>query len=111
MMEAISLTALVEEHLAIARTASSGRSAHTVFGGHGHSLRQTLIALAAGHELAEHESPGEATIHVLAGAVRLTTATDSNELSVGHLTAIPGERHGLYAVADCAILLTVAQAL
>ena len=58
-MEAISLPTLVQEHLTIARTASSGRSAHTVFGGHDHRLRQTLIALAAGQELAEHESPGE----------------------------------------------------
>jgi quercetin dioxygenase-like cupin family protein len=48
---------------------------------------------------------------VLAGAVRLTTATDSNELSAGDLTAIPDERHGLYAVADCAVLLTVARTL
>ena len=110
-MEAISLTALVEEHLTIARTSSSGRSAHTVFGGHDQTLRQTLITLAAGHELADHESPGEATLHVLAGCVRLTTATESSELTAGDLTAIPDERHGLHAVADCAVLLTVAQTL
>ena len=110
-MEKISLTALARQHLDAAKNGNGGRSAHTVFGGHDHRLRQTLIALSAGHELAEHESPGEATLHVLAGAVRLTTATDSNELSVGHLTAIPDERHGLYAVVDCAVLLTVTQTL
>ena len=54
-----------------------------MFGGHDHRLRQTLIALTAGQELAEHESPGEATLYVLAGAVRLTTATDSSQLSAG----------------------------
>jgi quercetin dioxygenase-like cupin family protein len=36
-----------------------------VFGGREHVLRQTLIALAAGHQLDEHDSPGEATVHVL----------------------------------------------
>ena len=47
-MQKESLTALVRHHLATARTASSGRSAHTVYGGHEHVLRQTLIALRAG---------------------------------------------------------------
>ncbi len=108
-MEAISLPTLVQEHLTIARTASNGRSAHTVFGGHDHRLRQTLIALAAGQELAEHESPGEATLHVLSGAVQLTTATDSVQLSVGDIALIPDERHGLQALEDCVVLLTVAQ--
>jgi quercetin dioxygenase-like cupin family protein len=110
-MEAISLTALVQEHLTIARAATNGRSSHTVFGGHDHRLRQTLIALAAGQELAEHESPGEATLYVLAGAVQLTTATDSIQLSVGDIAVIPDERHGLHALEDCAVLLTVAQTL
>lgn len=108
-MEAISLPTLVQEHLTIARTASNGRSAHTVVGGHDHRLRQTLIALAAGQELAEHESPGEATLHVLSGAVQLTTATDSVQLSVGDIALIPDERHGLQALEDCVVLLTVAQ--
>ena len=108
-MEAISLTAVVREHLTIARAATNGRSSHTVFGGHDHRLRQTLIALAAGHELAEHESPGEATLHVLIGAVQLTTATDSTRLSVGDIAVIPTERHGLRALEDCGVLLTVAQ--
>ena len=47
-MQKESLTALVRHHLETARTASSGRSAHTVYGGHEHVLRQTLIALRAG---------------------------------------------------------------
>lgn len=110
-MEAIALSALAQEHLALALTASSGRSAHTVFGGHDHTLRQTLIALAAGQELAEHASPGEATVHVLAGVVRLTTATDARQLAAGDIAAIPDERHGLHALKDCAVLLTVAQTL
>src|SRR6478735_1030768 len=53
-MEKISLTALAREQLETARTASSGRSAHTVYGGHEHALRQTLIALTAGSALHDH---------------------------------------------------------
>lgn len=66
-MRSESLTDLVHEHLELARSASSGRSAHTVYGGHDHHLRQTLIALAADHRLDEHESPGEATLQVQDG--------------------------------------------
>jgi quercetin dioxygenase-like cupin family protein len=71
-MEKSSLTALAREQLKIAQHASSGRSARTVYGGHEHVLRQTLIALAGGHKLDEHDNPGEATVHVLHGRVRLT---------------------------------------
>ena len=59
----------------------------------------------------DDESPGEVTLQVLAGAVRLTTTTDSRQLSSGDWTAIPDERHGLHALEDCAVLLTVAQVL
>lgn len=109
-MEPISLTALAQEHMDLARAASSGRSAHTLFGGHDRRLRQALIAIVAGRRLAEHESPGEATLQVLAGVVRLTTATASCELSAGDWMVIPDERHGLHAREDCAVLLTVSQA-
>ena len=44
----------------------------TVFGGREHDLRQTLIALVGGRSLGEHEAPGEATLQVVSGAVRLT---------------------------------------
>ena len=64
-MDGISLTRLAEEHLEAARSSRAGRSAHTVHGGHDHMLRQTLIAMTAGTELAEHNSPGQATLQVL----------------------------------------------
>ena len=67
-MDKVSLTALGRQHLAAAHDAHSGRSAHTVYGGHQHTLRQTLIALTAGTSLDDHDSPGEATIQVLHGA-------------------------------------------
>ena len=104
-----SLTALARQQLELARQASSGRSAHTVFGGHEHVLRQTVIALAAGHGLAEHDSPGEATVHVLFGRVRLSTGEVSWEGSPGDLLTVPAARHTLDALEDSAVLLTVAR--
>jgi quercetin dioxygenase-like cupin family protein len=106
-MESISLTELVDEQLAAAKDAHSGRAAHTVHGGHDHSLRQTVIALAAGHELGEHDSPGEATLQVLRGHVRLTAGETNWEGSVGDYLVIPRSRHSLLAIGDSAVLLTV----
>ncbi len=106
-MEKSSLTTLAREQLEIARQASSGRSAKTVYGGHGHVLHQTLIALAAGHKLDEHDNPGEATVHVLHGRVRLRAGDVSWEGSPGDLLIVPTARHTLDALEDSAVLLTV----
>lgn len=106
-MQKVSLTALARAQLEAARNAASGRSAHTVYGGHEHTLRQTLIALAAGQRLNEHENPGEATVHVLHGRVRITAGDDSWEGSAGDLIIVPDARHSLLALGDAAVLLTV----
>jgi len=106
-MESLSLRQLADEQLEAARAANSGRAAHTVHGGHDHSLRQTLIALAAGHDLSDHESPGETTLQVLRGKVRLSTADETWEGAAGDYLVIPRERHGLHAEEDAVVLLTV----
>ena len=87
--QAVVLDDLVEEHLERARTATAGRSASTLHGGRTHRLRQTLVALAAGRSLGEHESPGEATLQVLRGRVHLhagdaTWSGGPGELVVRH---------------------------
>ncbi|MGI8458561.1 MAG: LuxR family transcriptional regulator [Propionibacteriaceae bacterium] len=106
-MTNISLTALAREQLELATAATSGRSAHTVVGGHGRVLRQTMIALAAGRKLDEHTNPGEATVHVLHGRVRLEAGESSWEGASGHLIDVPDATHSLLAVEDAVILLTV----
>ncbi|MGH3551957.1 MAG: LuxR family transcriptional regulator, partial [Mycobacterium sp.] len=53
-MDSISLTGVAAEQLTAAQNAHSGRAAHTIHGGHALELRQTLVALVAGRELAEH---------------------------------------------------------
>ena len=102
-----SLTALVREQLELALAASSGRSAHTVFGGSEHHLRQTLIALASGRMLAEHSNPGDATVHVLHGRIRLASGEVSWDGAASHLIAVPDAPHSLEALEDSVVLLTV----
>ncbi len=106
-MDSLSLTAVVDEQLARARQSSSGRSAQTIYGGHEHFLRQTVMAVLAGHEMAEHNSPGEATLQVLAGEVKVSTGSDSWHGAIGDFLVIPPVRHSLQAVDDSVVLLTV----
>lgn len=107
-MNSTSLTTLVVEHLTKANGDSAGRSACTVHGGRGHALRQTLIALAAGRRLGEHESPGEATLQVLHGSVRLHAGDETWDGRAGDHLVIPPARHDLEALEDAAVLLSVA---
>mgnify|MGYP003609520013 CR=1 FL=1 len=106
-MESLSLNTLAEEQLAAAHASKAGRSAHTVHGGHDHLLRQTLIALTAGQELAEHNSPGQATLQVLRGRVQVSTHDEEWWGEAGDLLVLPRERHGLHADTDSVVLLTV----
>jgi len=108
-MQKFSLDAIAREQAKRAGAASSGRSAETVFGGHEHALRQTVIALTAGSALDEHENPGEATIQVLRGRVRLTAGQVVWEGRTGDLLVVPDARHALAAIENSAVLLTVSK--
>jgi quercetin dioxygenase-like cupin family protein len=110
LMEKFSLTALAREQLKLAQQAASGRSAATVYGGHEHVLRQTVIALVAGRDLSEHENPGEATVYVLRGRVRLQGNGDKWDGTAGDLLVVPPARHSLEALEDSVVVLTVAKA-
>jgi quercetin dioxygenase-like cupin family protein len=105
-MQKLSLDALAREQLDAARTNSAARSSTTVVGGHEHALRQTVVALLTGASLGEHENPGEATLHVLTGRVRLSAGEDTWEARSGDLIVIPDARHTVDAIEDSVVLLT-----
>ena len=109
-MQKSSLTALAREQLELARASSSGRSASTVYGGHEHVLRQTVIALTGGRKLDDHANPGEATVHVLSGHVSLNAGANAWIGRAGDLLVVPEALHSLEALEDSVVLLTVAKA-
>ena len=78
-----------------AATAPAGRAALTLVAGAGAPLKQTLLALRSGVHLAEHESPGPATLQVMCGRVRLVTSGQSWELGEADHIQIPPTRHRL----------------
>lgn len=109
-MDKMSLIAQARHELDGARRASSGRSAKTVHGGHDKVLRQTVIALCAGRATDSYESPGEATVQVILGRIRLETDATAWEGSPGDLIVIPAVRTRMHALEDAVVLLTVAKA-
>ena len=109
MQRKMSLEALARELASRAGADTTGRSSETVFGGHERTLRQTAIALTAGRSLSEHESPGDATLYVLQGRVRLIAEEAEWEGRTGDLLIVPESRHGLEALEDSVVLLTVAK--
>jgi quercetin dioxygenase-like cupin family protein len=109
MQKKMSLDALAREHVARAGADTTGRSSETVFGGHERTLRQTLMALMAGQSMSEHENPGEATLFVLQGRMRLIGDEASWDGRKGDLLIVPEGRHSVEAVEDSVILLTVAK--
>jgi quercetin dioxygenase-like cupin family protein len=98
------LSQLAEEHLALARRAEHGRSAHLFL--HDGPLRQSVIALVAGAELEEHNAPPAASLHVLRGRVRLYSVAGDAELTAGQVVRVPQARHGLAALDDAVMVLT-----
>ncbi|MFD1506208.1 cupin [Georgenia yuyongxinii] len=99
---------LVAEHLAAAEASPRGRSALKLI--HDGPLRQSIIALAAGQKLEEHNTPLAATLQVLHGLVRLTSPGGDVVLPAGALEPVPHERHGLAAIEDSVVLLTAVTA-
>ena len=103
-----SLQALARELLEDAGQSDAGRAATTVVGGHEHVMRQRVVALKAGSQLSEHENPGEATVQVLQGRVKLVAGDIVRKGAAGHLIVVPDRRHTLEAEEDSAVLLTTA---
>ena len=94
---------LTHQHLQEARTSPHGRSTELLV--HDGVLRQSIIALRAGVELSEHNSPPAASMHVLLGRVRVT-GSEPSELHAGEITALTHQRHAVTALEDTVFLLT-----
>ncbi len=108
--DAINLPAAAAEVLQRAHESSSGRAGQTLNPGTGTALKHTLLALVAGQSLADHESPAAATLQVVRGVVRLTSdGQKHDELHPGDHAPIPPVRHGVDAIEDAVLLITVAQ--
>jgi quercetin dioxygenase-like cupin family protein len=104
----LNLQRAAAELLRSARASSARRAGRTLVPGAGAPLKQSLLALVAGQSLSDHESPGAATLQVISGVVRLTVGgQDAVELHAGDHAAIPTVRHGLDAVDDAVVLLSV----
>ena len=88
-----------------ARRSGSGHSAELVI--HDGVLRQTVMALRAGAELAEHDAPPAATLQLLRGRVRvLKRGQLAEDLDVGGLLSLTCSRHSVQALEDSVFLLT-----
>lgn len=105
-MRKISLDAVAREQLDAARRSTAARASTTVVGGHERVMRQTAIALLADASLDEHENPGEATLYVISGRVRVRSGGDAWEARTGDLVEIPPARHDVQAVEDSVVLLS-----
>ncbi|MCX5044058.1 LuxR family transcriptional regulator [Aldersonia sp. NBC_00410] len=109
-MRKYSVTAIARHRLAHARSAPSGRSAETVYGGHEHRLRQTLIALTPGTRFGDVSIHGEATMYIVCGRVRLTCADSHVDAAAGDLVTITAApRPRVEALVEPVLVLTVAK--
>lgn len=106
-MDKLSLQAKARELGHKAAEASSGRAADTIFGGHEKRMRQTVIALREGTALAEHESPGEATLLVISGRLRLVSGDTTWPGREWDHLVIPDAPHSVEAETDTTFLLSV----
>ena len=79
-----------------------------------HSLLKTghlqlmRLVMAAGQTMPQHDVAGEITIQCLEGSVLITTPGRSSALDAGEMMALSArEPHGLEALADSSLLVTV----
>jgi quercetin dioxygenase-like cupin family protein len=97
------LTDLARSHLTAALADEHGRSAELIL--RDGPMRQSIIALRSGAELAEHNSPAAASIQVLSGRVRVT-GQEPTEVTAGRLDVLTHSRHAVRALEDSVFLLT-----
>jgi len=86
--------------------ARHGRNARTLVKEDG--LRVTVVAVAAGGEIPEHQAAGPISVQVLDGSIRFTAQGDEHVLEAGTLLTLPaGVRHSVSSDAGGVFILTV----
>jgi len=71
-------------------------------------LQLMRLVLPAGRTVPEHQVAGPITVHCLEGEAVLTTPTRTCRLGPGRLVMLEGgEPHGLLAVTDASLLVTL----
>jgi quercetin dioxygenase-like cupin family protein len=103
----VDLATVGAELLIRAADSPNGRATQLVHTASDVGLSQVLLALREGSELADHDNPGEATLQVLSGAVRLSAGDDGWSVRAGQLIPIPRRRHAVFAEQDSVCMLTV----
>jgi len=88
-----------------AHDAPAKRAGSTLYRGEG--VRQTMVAIVAGAEMTEHDSPVEAFIHVLEGQITIHGDNRQWQISAGNLLPIPPEKHSVSADQNSVFTLTV----
>jgi quercetin dioxygenase-like cupin family protein len=74
-------------------------------------LRVTLVALAPGGVIPDHQAEGPITVQVLEGNIRFTAGGRVHDVGPGQLlSAGPGLRHAVASAGGAAFLLTVVKA-
>ncbi|KAA1424659.1 cupin [Mumia zhuanghuii] len=98
------IAALTQEYVDASSSAPHGRSAELVL--QDGPLRQSVLGLAQGAVLSEHDSPPAGSVLVLRGAIEIVGASETIALETGMLSELPRERHSVRATVDSAFLLT-----
>jgi quercetin dioxygenase-like cupin family protein len=72
-------------------------------------LRLVLVALHAGKDIHEHHAPGQVTVQVIRGSIRLAVAGREYAMAAGDLLAIADSTpHDVHAIDDSTFLITIA---
>ena len=88
--------------------ARSGRNARTLL--KNGPLRVTLVVVAGGGEIAEHQAEGPITVQVVQGGIRFLVGDHDYELGPGEVLSVgPGVRHRVVSDGGGTFLLTVVQ--
>lgn len=73
------------------------------------SIRLTLVGLAPGGGLDEHDAPGPVTIHVMEGELEVTAGGETATYAAGALIALDRRvRHAVRSLRGAMFLLTLA---